>query len=104
MEAFETFWAAYPKKRKKLDALKAWQRLNPSSDLLAEMLSALKWQRQSEDWTKEGGQYVPLPATWLRAGQWMDEPEVQVAPALPTNKRIAGLIAGGNAFLNRRQA
>lgn len=74
MEDFETFWAAYPKKRKKLDALKAWQRVKPSAELLDEMLDALSWQRRSEDWTKEAGQYVPLPASWLRAGQWMDEP------------------------------
>jgi hypothetical protein len=28
---------------------------------------------RSEDWTKEGGQYIPYPATWLNAKGWEDE-------------------------------
>jgi hypothetical protein len=74
MDGFDLFWAAYPKRRKKFDALKAWHQLQPTAALVNEMLMALAWQTRTEDWIKNDGQYVPLPATWLRAGQWMDEP------------------------------
>lgn len=37
------------------------------------MLSALQWQAATTGWTKEGGQYIPLPSTWLNARRWEDE-------------------------------
>jgi hypothetical protein len=70
---FDTFWAAYPKKKAKPDALKAWNKLHPDAALLAVMLRALDHQKHSPDWQKESGRYVPHPATWLNAGRWTDE-------------------------------
>jgi hypothetical protein len=29
--------------------------------------------KQSEDWIKENGKYIPHPATWLNAKGWLDE-------------------------------
>lgn len=72
-DGFETFWAAYPKKKAKEDARKAWDKRHPDDALLAVMLRALERQQQSPDWQKEGGRYVPHPATWLNAGRWTDE-------------------------------
>jgi hypothetical protein len=39
------------------------------------MLAAVRLQAGSEAWRKDGGQFVPYPASWLRAGQWDDEPD-----------------------------
>ena len=50
-----------------------WARLRPSRELQARMLAALAEQRQSEQWLKDGGQFIPHPQTWLRQGRWDDE-------------------------------
>lgn len=71
---FAAFWAAYPKKVGKQDALRAFARLKVGEDQLAAMLAAIEQQRASPQWTKDGGQYIPNPATWLRQGRWEDEP------------------------------
>lgn len=70
---FLEFYTAYPKHKKRDDAFKAWNALNGTRPALEIILSAIEQQKQSEDWLKESGQYIPLPATWLRAGQWADE-------------------------------
>ena len=85
-EGFDAFWKAYPKRKKKLDAKKAWKVLKPTPELQALILTALEWQRQTYDWTKEDGQFIPLPATWLRAGCWEDERVEQ--PATPIKKPV----------------
>lgn len=77
---FDSFWAAYPRKAAKQDAVKAWAKLAPGDDLLATMLRALKTQTLSEQWTREGGRFIPLPATWLNGGRWEDEVKAS-APA-----------------------
>jgi phage repressor protein C with HTH and peptisase S24 domain len=67
------FWAAYPRKVGKVAALKAWDRAKnrPST---ADILAAIEAQKSSEQWMKDGGQYIPNPATWLNQGRWDDQP------------------------------
>ncbi len=72
-DPFDTFWDVYPRRQAKLDARKAWSKLNPSLELVEAILAAVDVQRRSQEWRKDGGQWVPLPASWLRAGRWMDE-------------------------------
>lgn len=72
-DLFEQFWAAYPKKRSKGAARKAWDKLRVDSTMLATILQAIHRAKQSEDWQKDGGQYIPYPATWLNAEGWEDE-------------------------------
>ncbi|MFR5110670.1 MAG: hypothetical protein ACLTEF_05080 [[Clostridium] leptum] len=43
---FQSFWEAYPKKKAKGDALKAFNKLNPDDGLMEKMLSALEWQKK----------------------------------------------------------
>jgi hypothetical protein len=70
---FDLFWECYPKKKAKLDALKAWKQTENLRPPIEQILAALDTQSQSADWTRDGGQYVPHPATWLRGGRWDDE-------------------------------
>lgn len=70
---FEEFWKAYPRKMAKSAAKRAWVRLRVSDDLLKSMLSAIAQQKRSEQWSKNGGQFIPLPATWLNGGRWQDD-------------------------------
>jgi hypothetical protein len=79
--AFDVFWNAYPKKEAKKDAAAVFAKLDPDSELLAKMLAAIAAKRQSHDWTKDGGKFVPLPATWIRAERWNDESGVDTRTA-----------------------
>ena len=72
-DRFDAFWAAYPKKYSKGAAEKAWQAIDPGRELLETMLRKLAAAKACPDWTKESGQYIPYPATWLRARGWEDE-------------------------------
>lgn len=74
VDRFSVFWAAYPKKVGKDAARVAFTKRAVRDDLLHRMLEALRLQKQSRDWTKDGGQYIPHPATWLNAARWEDEP------------------------------
>jgi hypothetical protein len=71
--AFEEFWIAYPRKRAKVDAEKAWKKLAPDRALVDTLLSALEAVKQTPDWQKDAGQFVPYPATWLNRRGWEDE-------------------------------
>lgn len=71
-EAFEIFYSAYPKKRAREDAEKAWKSLKPDSMLVETIMLALAAQAVSEDWVKEAGKFVPHPASWIRGKRWED--------------------------------
>jgi hypothetical protein len=66
---FEIFYSAYPKKEGKKDAQAAWAKVDVPVSLL---LDAISRKSKSEDWRKANGQFVPLPATWLRGRRWED--------------------------------
>jgi uncharacterized protein YdaU (DUF1376 family) len=68
---FNEFYNAYPKKKNRTDAEKAWGKRKPPID---EVLKALAWQKQSKEWQKQGGDFIPYPASYINAGGWMDEP------------------------------
>ena len=70
---FDLFWEVYPKHKAKLDAMKAWRQTEKIRPCIEEILAAIQEQQRSNDWIKDGGQFVPLPASWLRGGRWLDE-------------------------------
>ena len=70
---FDTFWEAYPKKKSKGQAEKAFRKIKPDKQLLATMLAIIERAKKSDGWLKESGKYIPYPATWLNARGWEDE-------------------------------
>ena len=70
---FEEFWEAYPRKVGKRDALRSWVKARITNRLASKIVEAVKAQRSWAQWTKEGGRYIPNPATWLNQGRWEDE-------------------------------
>lgn len=70
---FARFWAVYPKKVGKGAAEKAFMKIKPSDKLTQTMVDAVEKQKYSREWTKDNGQYIPNPATWLNQGRWEDE-------------------------------
>ena len=83
---FDSFWRAYPNRVGKDAARSAFDKRKVDDDLLALMLSAITAQAKSEKWTKDGGQFIPNPATWLNQGRWMDDTNAEQP------QRVRGLV------------
>lgn len=70
-EEFEKFWSAYPRKAgNKQKAFEAFKKADVSLDVL---LAAIENQKQSAQWSKDNGQFIPHPTTWLNGKRWNDE-------------------------------
>jgi hypothetical protein len=70
---FDRFWSSYPRKASKGDAEKAFASIAPNEQLVARILAGIERAKTSEQWRKDGGKFIPYPATWLRAKGWEDE-------------------------------
>ncbi|TQF00199.1 MAG: helix-turn-helix domain-containing protein [Spiribacter salinus] len=77
---FTRFWSVYPRRVAKREAEKAWRALDPDDRLTDRICAAVERARQSEQWRRDGGRYIPHPATWLRRGSWEDEDEIRIEP------------------------
>jgi hypothetical protein len=76
-EDFEkAFWPAYPNKKAKRAARAAWDKAKKENRLpvLPELLARLERLKSSREWQKDGGAFIPHPATWINADGWHDEP------------------------------
>ena len=69
-EEFDQFWSSYPKKVGKQAAKKAFDSVNVPIETL---LAAIERQKCSAQWSRDNGQYIPYPATWLNQERWEDE-------------------------------
>ena len=76
---FESFWEAYPRKVGKQKAWEAFQAVQAAPERL---LYALTQQKRWEQWQREGGRFVPNPATWLSEGRWEDLKPSSVEPGV----------------------
>lgn len=72
-DLFARFWGLYPNKKGKTAAEKAWQKLKVTEALFTEIADGLGRYCVSREWKKDGGQYIPHPATWLNGKRWQDE-------------------------------
>lgn len=70
-DAFDVFWAAYPRKVGKGAARKAFAKLPAAVFPL--LVPAVEAQKLSAQWRKNGGEYIPNPATWLNQERWDDK-------------------------------
>lgn len=70
-EEFDRFWAIYPHRKAKLDAQKAYQQARKLASPEEILAGVERYLRSKPDW-----QAWAFPASWLRAGRWMDEHEV----------------------------
>lgn len=80
---FDRFWAAWPRKDGKKQALSAWKKLKATPELLDVILKAIEQQSAALRWTPDRRQYIPFPATWLNGERWNDEVS-NSAPQYPT--------------------
>ncbi len=73
LNGFDKFWFAYPKKKSKGTAERAWIKIKPDNTLQTKILSQVEKAKKSQDWKKDNGKYIPHPATWLNGKRWEDE-------------------------------
>ena len=69
---FDTFWHEYPKKVGKGAAKKAFEKARKKASIET-LVTAVRRQKCGSQWTKDDGQYIPNPATWLNQERWEDE-------------------------------
>lgn len=89
-DAFERFWAVYPRKVGKQSAKRAFEKVKVPLETL---VTAVERQKCSAQWTRDNGQYIPHPTTWLNQGRWDDE-----LPEDEGGHHRSGLFVGGDVF------
>lgn len=87
MQSFDAFWDEYPNKVSKKKALAIWQKLAPDAALVQAIMDGLARAKKSAQWTKDGGQFIPHPTTWLNGEKWNDVVrDAASSPAQKTHK------------------
>ena len=75
-ERFEKFWEYYPRlqdgsKPAKARAVRAWDKLRPDDTTIDQMATALRRQKESEQWSRGIG--IPYASSWLNGRRWEDD-------------------------------
>lgn len=67
---FDEFWSIYPKKVDKKGSLRAFKNIPKLKEVFPVIIQALEIQKQSIQWTKDHGQYIPNPTTYIHQERW----------------------------------
>jgi hypothetical protein len=70
---FLEFYSAYPRRQSKQDAIKAYASVLASGVTHEKIMAGLERAKRTDSRFRDP-QYTPLPASWLRAGGFDDEP------------------------------
>jgi hypothetical protein len=74
-DGFAEWYAAYPRKKQRKDAAKAYRRIVPKeitpADLLARTIVFAEFHKKNTP--PDRLQFVPYPATWLNKGEYLDQ-------------------------------
>lgn len=75
-ERFEKFWEYYPRlqdgsKPARARAVRAWDKLRPDDTTIDQMATALRRQKQSEQWQRGIG--IPYASSWINGRRWEDD-------------------------------
>jgi hypothetical protein len=89
---FERWYASYPKREKRPDAVKAWvkQRCEQIAD---EVIAGTRRLVSIKGWSAKD-QYTPLPASFLNARRWEDDPVPVIAGDNLHHQNAANIAAG----------
>jgi len=80
-DGFHRFWEAYPLKKSKFEAQKAWKNLKINEETCEEIIKKVNlFKNRDKKWL---GGYIPHPATFLRGRRWEDEVEIDVKKTAP---------------------
>jgi hypothetical protein len=84
---FTAFWEEYPRKTGKGATAKAWKAARITPAMVDKVLAAVKGYKQTEQWKREGGRFIPYPATFINQRRFDDEPS---APSSEVANKYAG--------------
>lgn len=70
---FDEFWKQYPRHEAKKKARDSFGRISPDQELFDQMMAGLATWKESDQWRKDGGKFIPHPTTWLNGRRWEDE-------------------------------
>ena len=70
-QMFLQFWAIYPKKVDKKGSFRAFKNIKRLKETFPGIIRALEIQKQSAQWTKDNGQYIPNPTTYIHQERWL---------------------------------
>jgi hypothetical protein len=73
MTTFADFYLQFPRKKARGDAQKAWEQALKKGYGADEIMAGL--MRNLADLQRREPQFIPYPATWLRAESFFDEPD-----------------------------
>lgn len=68
---FAQFYAEYPRKTDRERAVRAWKKLNPNDQLIADIMAGMRRQKDAGILNRNDT-YTPYPATWLNGRRWED--------------------------------
>ena len=74
---FDRFWTAYPNKKGKGAARTAFSKALAKGVSVEDLITAVERQKHSRQWTRDNGDYIPHPATWLNQERWEDAIEAE---------------------------
>ena len=70
---FDRFWKAYPRKEGKPKALRTFEKLKITEEMLEQVLAELERQAKLKDWKHINVKYIPLAQTWLNRRDWEED-------------------------------
>lgn len=73
MTTFADFYKQFPRKKARGDAEKAWIQAIKKGHAADDIMAGL--MRNLADLQRRDPQFIPYPATWLRAESFFDEPD-----------------------------
>lgn len=71
LSLFDYFWSIYPRKQKKIDARKIWER--KKYDKIATIICKNIQVRIYNEWKGTDKKFIPLPSSYLNGERWKDE-------------------------------
>ena len=72
-ERFELFWKEYPRKVNKFKTEEWFNKNSLTDEQFDLIITKLKKYKDTTDWKKDNGKYIPYPTTWLNQKRWEDD-------------------------------
>ena len=71
-----------------MTARQSFRKIRPDEALVDTMVAAIGRWKKSEQWSRDGGQFIPHPSTWLNQRRWEDELPKPAAPVMPQRQAV----------------
>lgn len=88
-ERFGDFWSEYPNKVGKPKAEQSYRKAIAGGTEHGDIMQGLQRWKGSRQWTKDGGEFIPHPTTWLNQKRWADDPRPNHNTSGPTRPNEA---------------